>query len=227
MIVYHGSYTKIDKIDLTRCEIGKDFGRGFYVTKLKEQAEFWAKRKGAYNQTQGVVTAFNFNENAFQYFRLKTIRFEKYNEDWLDFVVKNRDIAASQPTHDYDIVEGPVADDKIAARITDYLNGKITKSQFLEELKFSRETHQICFCTGRSLQMLDYADKRNKIDSEVSTIGESVVAQLILDFNFDETKAVDLFFSSSVFTKLVNVDTKLHKQAWQDIYEMLKQELNL
>jgi len=36
MRVYHGSYTKIDVIDLEKCEIGKDFGRGFYVTKIKE-----------------------------------------------------------------------------------------------------------------------------------------------------------------------------------------------
>ncbi|MDR3189268.1 MAG: DUF3990 domain-containing protein [Prevotellaceae bacterium] len=38
MKVYHGSYLKIDKIDLSKCEPHKDFGRGFYVTKLLSAA---------------------------------------------------------------------------------------------------------------------------------------------------------------------------------------------
>jgi hypothetical protein len=38
MKVWHGSYTTIEKIDLAFCEKGKDFGRGFYVTNLLEQA---------------------------------------------------------------------------------------------------------------------------------------------------------------------------------------------
>ena len=60
MRVYHGSYTQIDEIDLSKCEIGKDFGQGFYVTKIKGQAQFWAERKGLDNDTQGYVTEFEF-----------------------------------------------------------------------------------------------------------------------------------------------------------------------
>jgi len=56
MRVFHGSYAKIDKIDLSKCEIGKDFGQGFYVTKIREQAEFWAERRGLSNKTAGIVT---------------------------------------------------------------------------------------------------------------------------------------------------------------------------
>ncbi|MDR0799369.1 MAG: DUF3990 domain-containing protein [Dysgonamonadaceae bacterium] len=227
MRVFHGSYTKIDKIDLKKCEIGKDFGRGFYVTKIREQAEFWATRKGIYNQTNGIVTEFEFNENAFQYFHFKTLRFVKYDEAWLDFVAKNRDIAAPQPTHDYDIIEGPVADDRIATRIKNYLRGEITKNQFLEELKFVKETHQICFCTGRSLQMLDYIDNTTDIDYQISEIGESLVAQLILDYQIDEIKATDVFYSSKTFSKLADETTEFYLKTWQEVYEILKQELNL
>jgi len=82
MKVYHGSYMPIQEIDLSKCEIGKDFGQGFYVTKIKEQAQFWAERKGLDNGTQGYVTAFEFNENAFQYFKLKTLRFTGYDDNW-------------------------------------------------------------------------------------------------------------------------------------------------
>jgi len=225
MKVFHGSYTKINEIDLSKCEIGKDFGQGFYVTKIKEQAEFWAERKGLYNKTEGVVTEFEFNENAFQYFRLKTLRFGGYDENWLDFVAMNRNTALSQPTHDYDIVEGPIADDKIATRIITYLKGKISKQQFLEELKFVKETHQICFCTGRSLQMLSCIENPKDIDYELSEIGESLLEQFMLDFNFDEEKAADLFFSSETFGKLADETTGLYKEKWTEIYKLLLNEL--
>jgi len=226
MRVYHGSYTQIEEIDLSKCEIGKDFGQGFYVTKIKEQAQFWAERKGLDNDTQGFVTEFEFNENAFQHFKLKTLRFAEYDEHWLDFVAMNRNTALPQPTHDYDIVEGPVADDRIATRIKKYLKGGISKQQFLEELKFVKETHQICFCTGRSLQMLELKDNNNNIDYEVSEIGEKIIEQLIIDFNFDEEKSADLFFSSEIFGKLSDIKTEFYKKDWTEIYELLKQELN-
>jgi len=225
MRVFHGSYTKIDTIDLSKCEIGKDFGQGFYVTKIKEQAEFWAERKGLNNKTEGVVTEFEFNENAFRYFNLKTLSFAEYDENWLDFVAKNRDTSLPQPTHDYDIVEGPIADDRIATRIKTYLKGKISKQQFLEELKFMKKTHQICFCTGRSLQMLDYVENSKDIEYEISEIGEPLLEQLVLDFGIDEEKAADLFYSSKTFGKLADESTELYKKLWQEIYEMVKLEL--
>ncbi|MDR2148344.1 MAG: DUF3990 domain-containing protein [Tannerella sp.] len=225
MRVYHGSYTQIKEIDLSKCEIGKDFGQGFYVTKIKEQAQFWAERKGLDNDTQGFVTEFEFNENAFQHFKLKTLQFAGYDENWLDFVTMNRNTALPQPTHDYDIVEGPVADDKIATQIKKYLKGGVSKQQFLEELKFVKETHQICFCTGRSLQMLDCTDKTKEIEYGISEIGEPLIEQFILDFNIDEETATDKFFSSDTFAKLADESTKFYKKTWQEIYELLKQEL--
>jgi hypothetical protein len=225
MRVYHGSYTQIVEIDLSKCEIGKDFGQGFYVTKIKEQAQFWAERKGLDNGTQGYVTEFEFNENAFRHFKLKTLQFIGYDESWLDFVTMNRDTTRPQPTHDYDIVEGPVADDRIATRIKKYLRGGISKQQFLEELKFIKETHQICFCTGRSLQMLDYVEKNKNIEYEIAEIGEPLIEQLIIDFNIDEETATDKFFSSNTFVKLADENTDFYKKTWQEIYEHLKQEL--
>jgi hypothetical protein len=225
MRVYHGSYTKIDVIDLEKCEIGKDFGRGFYVTKIREQAEFWAERKGISHKADGYVTEFDFNENAFQYFHLKVLQFSGYNEEWLDFVAMNRNPKAKQPSHDWDIVEGPVADDKIATRINDYLKGKLSKQDFLEELKFSKETHQICFCTARSLQMLEFTNKNPDIYYYIKKIAERVTEILIVDYKMKEENAVDLFFASATFARLSDKDTELYKKPWQEIYEMLKQEL--
>jgi hypothetical protein len=76
MKVYHGSYTLIEKIDLAKCQPGKDFGQGFYVTKIRSQAEYWAKRIGRENHTTGVVTEFDFHEYAYNDNELKMLRFD-------------------------------------------------------------------------------------------------------------------------------------------------------
>ena len=65
MIVYHGSYTEIKQVDLSQCEPNKDFGQGFYVAKIREQAEIWAEIKGDINHSKGVVSEFIFHETAF------------------------------------------------------------------------------------------------------------------------------------------------------------------
>jgi len=63
MKVYHGSYVKIDEIDLTKCKPNKDFGRGFYVTKFLHHAKNWSTVIGRNHDTQGVVTEFDFLED--------------------------------------------------------------------------------------------------------------------------------------------------------------------
>jgi hypothetical protein len=158
MKVYHGSYKEIEIIDLTKCKPHKDFGRGFYVTNIRSQAEYWAKRMGRDHDTEGYVTEFTFYENAFNYWELRVLRFDSYTEEWLDFVVLNRNPTSPIPSHDYDLVEGPVADDDVTHRIIDYLRENLSKIYFLKELSYHKPTHQICFCTLKSLQMLERTD---------------------------------------------------------------------
>jgi hypothetical protein len=224
MIVYHGSYTKIDKIDLSKCEPNKDFGKGFYVTKLREQAETWAIRIGKKHKCSGIVTEFEFYENAFINGAHKVLRFEGYTEEWLDFVVLNRRKDSPIPAHDYDIVEGPVADDKISREINQYIKGKISREKFLDMLIRKAPTHQICFCTADSLLMLENKKKDTDISYEIAEIGEPLVEQLMLDLQIDEIKAADIFYSSATFAQLANTDTKLYEKEWQEIYQMLKKE---
>ncbi|MDR1222497.1 MAG: DUF3990 domain-containing protein [Tannerella sp.] len=224
MKVYHGSYIEIKQIDLLQCEPYRDFGRGFYVTKLKEQAEFWAKRKNRY-KNNGFVTEFEFYYSELVTRNCKTKQFETYSEEWLDFVVLNRNDKIPAPAHDYDIVEGPVADDKVQNRIVYYLNGRISKTDFLEELKWHEETHQICFCTVASLVFLKYIDQKQVLF--LSYIGEPVVEKLVIDFGFDEQTAGDKFFSSRIFSKLADPETKLYEADWKEIYQLLLNELKL
>ncbi len=65
MKVYHGSYTHIDTIDLSKCKPRKDFGRGFYLTKFRHHAESWAGVIGENNSTKGVVTEFEYTADSF------------------------------------------------------------------------------------------------------------------------------------------------------------------
>ena len=224
MKVYHGSYAKIDEIDLTKGELNRDFGRGFYVTNIYEQAKFWAKRKGEKQKNDGIITEFTFLESAFISDYLKSLRFKDYSEEWLDFVVMNRQNDTDKNLHDYDIVEGPVANDDIATRITFYLEGGITKVEFIEELKFKHSvSHQIAFCTKKSLQMIKKAF--NKVDLSEMTIDDAITQSLIIDFEMAEFQAIDTYFNSKTYSRLIDESTELYKKSWQEIYEMLKIEL--
>lgn len=227
MKVYHGSYMKIDDIDLSKVLPNKDFGRGFYVTKIRRHAENWARIIGLKHQTEGFVTEFEYSETAFTRSVCKIKCFDGYSEEWLDFVVMNRDRNVPEPAHEYDIVEGPVADDKIQNRINDYLKGKITKSVFLQDLIYHEQTHQICFCTGRSLQMIDRTDRENDFEYEIIKAGEAILEQLIIHFGMDEENAANAFYSSHTFSLLADKTTVLYLKPWQEIYEMLKSELKM
>jgi hypothetical protein len=223
MQVYHGSYTEITEIDLSKGQVNKDFGRGFYVTKFRNHAETWAEIIGSKHDTIGVVTEFKFYERAFTDDIYKTLRFDSYNEQWLDFIVLNRDKSTTEQQHDYDIVEGPVADDKVQNRIDQYLNGEISKDVFLNMLKYHKETHQICFCTRKSLQMIEPMQKTPTVKCVM--ISELVIEALITDFNMDTGNATDKFYTSTTFAQLSDKSTALYLKPWQEIYEMLKKEL--
>jgi hypothetical protein len=224
MRVYHGSDTLVSVIDLQKCKPNRDFGRGFYVTKLRSQAESMAKRVTRYSKKMPVVTEYEFDEYAYQDSDLNVLRFDAYNEDWLNFVVLNRNADKRRQAHEYDIVEGNVADDKIARNITKYLKGKISKQDFFEMLKYGEPNHQICFCTINSLQMLDFIENPTDISYEISEIGEPLLEKLMLDNQIDEIKATDLFYNSKTFTQLADESTGFYLKPWQEIYEMLKKE---
>lgn len=144
MILYHGSYTKIEKpqVELGRDKV--DFGRGFYLTSLREQAEKWARvvaiRKGPSYQPAVSSYVLDYGAVAEAGFVLKV--FEKYNLEWLDYVVDCRKGGKMQDR--YDLVEGGVANDNVIDTVEDYENGRITAEQALGQLQYKAVNHQIC-----------------------------------------------------------------------------------
>ena len=220
MKVYHGSYTAIDEIDLLKCKGGKDFGRGFYVTNIFSQAEIWASRKG--RNKKGVVTEFEFDEFFFEDDLVKVLRFEEYTEEWLDFVVLNRkNKSRKYQVHDFDIIEGPVADDKVTEQIDNYIDGIISKEDFLNDL-IHLPSHQICFCTVQSLQALTLS--KPIINSKIHHIGSNVLQALMTDYGINEMEATHKYYTSNTYAQLADETTEFYKKDWTEIYELLKQE---
>lgn len=83
---------------------------------------------------------------------LNVLIFEEMTEEWLDFIADCR----RGIEHSYDIVEGPMADDQIWNYVEDFVTGKSSRAAFGELAKFSYPTHQIVFCTQRSLKNLKF-----------------------------------------------------------------------
>ena len=136
----------------------------------------------------------------------------------------NRNLETTEQKHDYDIIEAPVADDKVQRRINRYLEGEITRDDFFKQLtKYPEPSHQICFCTLNSLRMLKKTNYKSII--KIEDIGELIVEKLVTDFDFDEQMATDKFFSSTTFTKLSDTETKLYEKDWTETYQLLLSEL--
>lgn len=148
MILYHGSNVEVKEIDLSRSEVGKDFGVGFYLTASKEQAMRMAARRARLYGGEPVVSVFEFNESAAAEGGLLQKEFRFYSTDWADFVLANRANGTRMQIHDYDIVHGPIANDDVGFQIRRLLAGIITIDTFLEELKYKQGiTYQYFFAT--------------------------------------------------------------------------------
>lgn len=154
--LYHGSNQRVEVPDLLHSKPYKDFGRGFYLSADKAQAEDMAAQK--VSQTQegtAVVSEFLFDETLMSSKSLKVLSFEDYCEEWAQFVLDNRNKDKHHPVHDYDIVYGPIADDGVTYQLRRYEGGLISLSRLVEELKYAKGiTFQYYFGTERALQQL-------------------------------------------------------------------------
>lgn len=153
--LYHGSNVAIDKIDLSKGHINKDFGKGFYLTTLPQQAMEMAKRKARqFLDTKPVVTTFLFDENELTSGELNVRVFHAVSEEWAMFILQNRKASRTGFHHDYDIVVGPVADDSVVQQLDLFEMGLITLSQLVEALRYCDLNNQYFFGTERAVSKL-------------------------------------------------------------------------
>lgn len=152
--LYHGSNLSIDHIDLSKSNRGKDFGCGFYLNPNEYEAKEMAQAKADFLGGEPIVTAFEFMPQEEGKEEVKIKIFDDYTEDWAEFVALNRRNRTNVQAHDYDIVIGPIADDKVGVQIRRYVNGYISTQKLIEELKFKEKSVQYFFGTERSLKLL-------------------------------------------------------------------------
>lgn len=155
MILYHGSTVDITQIDLSKSKPNKDFGSGFYLSADKKQAEELAEYKAFQVGGTPILNIFEFDESLLTEDSLKILRFEGYSKEWVEFVFSNRSSATGGSTHDYDIVIGPIANDRVGVQVRRYLEHEITLEVFLENLKYMKGiTIQYFFGTDKAISLL-------------------------------------------------------------------------
>lgn len=141
LTVYHGSTQSVKS---PVCAFGRtrlDFGQGFYLTDIKEQAVRWAKALADKRSMQPVLNIYTLDrERILSEGRCKI--FTSYNDEWLDFIVANRrgeNIAAQ-----YDYIEGGIANDRVIDTVNLYIQGLIDSGTALQQLAFYKPNNQIC-----------------------------------------------------------------------------------
>ena len=154
--LYHGSNIFSEKIDLAQCNPYKDFGQAFYLTTDIVQAKDVANARVDIFGGEPVVNEFHFDESLLSNGKLSFKSFDAYTEEWADFVYQHRDETNFPPyMHSYDVVYGPIANDRVGVQIGKYEAGDITLDQFLENLKYMKGvTFQYYFGTERAIAKL-------------------------------------------------------------------------
>ena len=154
--LYHGSNLTIDKIDLSKGLIDKDFGKGFYLTDIRSQAEEMAKRRvRIVGNGEPTVTAFSFDDSLLGYGGLKVKVFpDNPCEEWAEFVYANRHSSETGYSHSFDVVIGPVANDGVAFQLERYQEGVIDLATLTRELTFRKLNRQYFFGTEMAIKAL-------------------------------------------------------------------------
>ena len=145
MEVYHASTVVVDSPDTTHSRDFIDFGTGFYVTTMQDQAV----KYGARFINRGKNAILNIYELADDLSKWKVITFKQYDEAWLDFVTECRQ---GRVVGNYDVIIGGIANDKVFRTIDLYFAGDISKEECLRKLVFEKPNNQICI---RSQQVLN------------------------------------------------------------------------
>ena len=154
LTLYHGSNIDFEKPQLSKSRNRRDFGIGFYLTTIREQAEQWASTlytryggKGAYLYT----FLFDWSDD------LSGKTFSGLNSEWLQMVKESRIVGGLQ--HDYDVVMGPVANDDTMPTLALYVDGTISEEAALVELAYFKANNQVSLHTEKAMSRLELTTK--------------------------------------------------------------------
>lgn len=144
MKLYHTSNIEVSKPNIKFSRNHLDFGKGFYLTKFKEQAVKYGQRF-LKKEENAFLNVYELDDKIMSLYTNKV--FENYDGEWLDYVAACR---KGLPRQEYDIVEGGIADDQVFDTIDLYFTGLYTREQALDQLQYKKPNHQVCI-TNQSL----------------------------------------------------------------------------
>ena len=161
MILYHGSNVEVSNIDLSKCSKYKDFGQGFYMTSIKQQAYEWASKVSKrFSSGKPTLNVYEFSDKRDN---LKSLVFSEPNERWAAFVINNRnheflDHSDILSNHDckYDFVHGLVANDDISAILDAFLMNILPMSELSKALVYKQLNDQYSFHTPKAIASLKF-----------------------------------------------------------------------
>lgn len=155
MKIYHGSLEVVEHPMILPPNRRLDYGTGFYATTSEEQARSWVERRmSERHAAQGFLNVYEFDGKVLP--ELKSLIFNEPDKEWAEFVLANR--IRKGFTHDYDIVYGPVADDRVYLQFGLYESGAIGIETLLRELKTYKLADQYLFHTEKSLTALRFIE---------------------------------------------------------------------
>lgn len=155
MKVYHGSLEVVNCPVILQPNRKLDYGDGFYTTTSKKQSKEWAERRMLEKHSMyGYVNIYEFDDKKLSEF--KSLIFSEPSEEWAEFVMANR--TKSGFIHDYDIVYGPVANDRVYLQFGLYESGAIGIETLLRELKIYKLVDQYLFHTEKALTALKFIE---------------------------------------------------------------------
>ena len=157
MLLYHGSTMAVRKPIVSRGRGKTDFGKGFYTTTSREQAEKWAqiKRDRMGDEAHAIVSVFELDDAVLNNPAYHTRHFDGATAEWLDFVVGNR---RGEVHHNFDLIMGPVSNDKLYATITLYENGILDANAAIEQLNTHQLFDQLSFHTTKACKLLTFVE---------------------------------------------------------------------
>lgn len=153
--LYYGSTVAVRKPSLRPGRPNADFGKGFYTTSNYDQAERWAHIKQEREESsRAVVGVFEFDETLLDNADLNIRKFNGADEAWLYFVA---DCRKSRP-HEYDLVQGPVANDKVFTTVNLFESGVLSAEAAILQLKAYKTYDQLSFHTERVIKALAFVE---------------------------------------------------------------------
>lgn len=153
--LFHGGSDIITTPEIRVPNRTLDFGSGFYLTSSLNQAQDWVHRR--FHNIDSDIIGY-VNEYELDLTRAKNVLnikiFDNADDKWLDFVMYNR--KNPEFKHDFDIVIGPVANDRVYTAFSLYEAGTIGKDTLIAELKTYRLVDQYLLHTQEALEHINF-----------------------------------------------------------------------